>query len=60
MAVNLAKIRNWDSFAIFFKLGPAVTPKTILVGGESIDMYVRIVRVSIQQKIVKVVKKIKK
>ena len=59
-AVNLTKVKNWDLFVIFFKLGPAITRKTIQVGAENIDTYVRMVRVSIQQKIIRPVKKSQK
>ena len=59
-AVNLAKIKNWVLFANFSKLGPAVTPKIILVGVESIDMYARTVKAFIQQKNVKTMTKSEK
>ena len=60
VAISLAKIKNWDSFANFSKLGLALTPKIMSVEVENIDMFVPIVRVSIQQESVKIMKKNKK
>ena len=57
VAISLEKIRNGDSFANFFKLRLALTPKITLVGVENIDMSVHTVRVSIQQKSVNLMKK---